>query len=630
MRFLQTGFLGLALIVGGLSNLGVVEIQDTKVPLAIDDLRRHPILIAGHWDVHSQIASLKQISDGYVSFAETRFDRTQLRGYIDATSRTKGIPNSTTTVRVESPYPGMPQEYEDVTLETNGILIMAVTSVATVIYPGRQYTWSYFAAPKTEIHSIQYIGKDRVLVMQNGTPAKALIFDTKNDKLLRAVVIPTTVKEPHDMFRHVRMTRAGTLLVPHLAENKVCEYDISGKLLWSVQAPSPWHAERLDNGDTLIAGDWHHYAREVNPTGKTVWEFSQKDLPSMPLGNIHTANRLSNGNTVLSFWFEPTRGALDWPGKPLVLELTPEKQIVWAVSSWQHPAMGDYLGPANAIQLLDQAVPNENVYVDRPSSVAASANGMTVVGQSVLHKHEGARFSKKGNVEMELIPAGEFTMGSDKIADEKPRRKVYLDAYLLGRTPVTVGQFKAYCADKGISFTQFFSPPWGWHDEQPMDNVSWQQARDFCKWAGGDLPTEAQWEKAARGVDAREFPWGNEFDRYCLWCTKGPGEDPRSTTPVGPYGFSTAPAGNFPSGSSPYGCLDMAGNVRQWCLDWYANSYAGQVGRNPSGPAKGERCVLRGGSWDHSGPDIYRCANRDSANPPTRGWTIGFRMAARP
>jgi hypothetical protein len=201
--------------------------------------------------------------------------------------------------------------------------------------------------------------------MQSGIPAKALIFDSKDDVLLKEIVIPTTATKVHDMFRHVRMTRSATLLVPHLAENKVCEYDLEGKLIWSVDSPSPWHAERLQNGNTLIAGDWHRYVREVNDKGATVWEFTQKDLPGVTLGNIHVATRLGNGNTVMSFWFTDTPATRVKPGMLQFLEVTPDKKVVWAISSWQKTTNGKYLGPINSFQLLDLAAPDQHVYPEK-------------------------------------------------------------------------------------------------------------------------------------------------------------------------------------------------------------------------------------------------------------------------
>jgi hypothetical protein len=197
--------------------------------------------------------------------------------------------------------------------------------------------------------------------MQNGFPSKAIIIDTAKNEVLKEIVIPTTVTGTHGMFRHVRMTRAGTILVPHLGEGKVVEYDMNGNELWSVKAPSPWQAIRLKNGNTLIAGDWSRYAREVNPKGETVWEFTQKDVPGMNLGNIQTADRLANGNTILTMWIAGDNNTKDWPGTVQVLEVTRRKKIVWELSSWQDPD----LGPATSIQLLDQKGSVENMDFDR-------------------------------------------------------------------------------------------------------------------------------------------------------------------------------------------------------------------------------------------------------------------------
>ena len=101
--------------------------------------------------------------------------------------------------------------------------------------------------------------------MRNGNPAQAMIINTATGIVEKEVPIPTPITGTHGQFRHIRMTKAGTLLVPHLGEGKVVEYDLDGKVLWSVAAKSPWHAVRLKNGNTLIAGDWSRYAREVNP-----------------------------------------------------------------------------------------------------------------------------------------------------------------------------------------------------------------------------------------------------------------------------------------------------------------------------------------------------------------------------
>ncbi len=203
--------------------------------------------------------------------------------------------------------------------------------------------------------------------------------------------------------------------------------------------------------------------------------------------------------------------------------------------------------------------------------------------------------SLHGDVDVVYIPAGEFTMGSTGDVNQLPVRKVYLDAFWIGKNIVTVAQFRAFCKAKPYPYDwKKFKPQWGWIDNHPMVLVNWNDARAFCKWAGGDLPTEAQWEKAARGTDGREFPWGPRFDPRKL-CTNTQ---------------STAPVGSFPAGASPYGCLDMAGNVYQWCLDFYGSSYAGLPDRNPTGPNVGQGHILRGGDWGDDNRISFRSAYR--------------------
>jgi len=203
--------------------------------------------------------------------------------------------------------------------------------------------------------------------------------------------------------------------------------------------------------------------------------------------------------------------------------------------------------------------------------------------------------SVRGDIDLVYVPSGEFTMGSDEKLNEKPKRQVYLDGYWIGKNIVSVAQFRAFCRAKPYNYDWTkFKPQWGWIDTHPMVLVNWDDARAFCKWAGGDLPTEAQWEKAARGTDGRQFPWGNKFDPAKL----------RTNTQ------STAPVGSFPLGASPYGCLDMAGNVYQWCLDFYSPSYDGLPDRNPTGPPIGRGHILRGGDWGDDNRISFRSAYR--------------------
>jgi hypothetical protein len=285
---------------------------------------RHPFLYAGEWDTRKPLdQSIFLVREGKIVWQYS-------------------MPIKTAS--------GGNQEFDDATMLANGNVIFSKMSGAGMVSPDKKLLWEYPAPAGTEIHSCQSIGKDRVLIMRNGNPAQAMIINTATGKTEKEIPIPTTVTSTHSQFRHIRMTKAGTILVPNLGENKVVEYDPNGKEIWSVPAKSPWHAVRLNNGNTLIAGDWSRYAREVNPKGETVWEFTKADLPGANLGNIQTACRLANGNTVMCCWIAGDSNTTHWAKTVQVLEVTPAKKVVWALSSWKDPD----LGPATSIQLLDE------------------------------------------------------------------------------------------------------------------------------------------------------------------------------------------------------------------------------------------------------------------------------------
>ena len=270
-------------------------------------------------------------------------------------------------------------------------------------------------------------------------------------------------------------------------------------------------------------------------------------------------------------------------------------------------------------------------------AVPADSGRQNPVGEPKLSAH--------GNVEMVYVSEGTFTMGAIYIDlgqtkfgkdedvteegafvtrrigrstttyhnDEGPKHSVYLDGYWIGKNLVTVHEFREFTKATHFKFDwKTNQPEWGWLDSHPMVMVTWDQARAFCKWAGGDLPTEAQWEKAARGTDEREYPWGNDWDPSRLWSG---------------HPFATAPIGSCPSGASPYGCLDMAGNAWEWCLDWYGMDYVGLPQTNPKGVEKGDTRVIRGGSFYLLGPMNYRCAYRYAADPKAGACVYGFRLA---
>jgi serine/threonine protein kinase/formylglycine-generating enzyme required for sulfatase activity len=244
------------------------------------------------------------------------------------------------------------------------------------------------------------------------------------------------------------------------------------------------------------------------------------------------------------------------------------------------------------------------------------------------------------------VPAGEFLRGSTQaqiqaavdectqqdslcsiqgLQDELPQRTVYVDAFHLDAHEVTNADY-AGCVDAGaceaplpVSSNQR-DPYYGdaSYADYPVVYVRWSDADAYCRWAGKRLPTEAEWEKAARGPDGLLWPWGNVFDANRANYRK-PG--------VPPDGSDTERVGSHPGGASPYGAADMVGNVWEWVADWYAPSYEGQpVVGNPTGPASGDKRVIRGGSWN-SNIASARAASRAGASPDERYFDIGFRCA---
>ncbi len=215
---------------------------------------------------------------------------------------------------------------------------------------------------------------------------------------------------------------------------------------------------------------------------------------------------------------------------------------------------------------------------------------------------------------MVLIPQGQFLCGDKKQA-------VALDHdFFIDIHPVTNTAYGEFIQAGGYETESFWSPEgWRWRKEKniqhpkywsdakwnqadhPVSDVSYYEAEAYAKWAGKRLPTEQEWEKAARGTDGRMYPWGEEFDKS------------RCVSSVGKLQKGTSPIGRRPEGQSPYGCQDMAGNVWEWCASWYDQ--------------ENERRFLRGGSWCMEDPEDFRCASRAATNPRNRGIDYGFRLA---
>jgi formylglycine-generating enzyme required for sulfatase activity len=268
-------------------------------------------------------------------------------------------------------------------------------------------------------------------------------------------------------------------------------------------------------------------------------------------------------------------------------------------------------------------------------SLTETATPGLAIGSSMTREKDG--------MVMVYVPLGEFTMGTSDVEIEwimnqswclscerswfeagQPVREVYLDAYWIDKDEVSNGQY-SQCVAAGAcsqpfqfgSFTRtnYYGIPQ--FDDYPVSSVSWFQAQEYCIWAGGRLPTEAEWEKAVRGIDRRTYPWGNDLPTSLL---------ANYNRSIG----DTTRVGIYPGGASPYGAMDMAGNVWEWVADWYSNGYYDiSPASNPSGPASGTYRVLRGGAWDSNEWGLLAAfRNLESSNYASN--FVGFRCASSP
>ena len=226
-------------------------------------------------------------------------------------------------------------------------------------------------------------------------------------------------------------------------------------------------------------------------------------------------------------------------------------------------------------------------------------------------KSEGEWVHEKSGIVLVWAPPGTFQMGSEA-EKEQPVHEVRLTrGFWLGKTEVTLGQYRAYCTAAGAT-----PPETEAGDDHPATHVSWDDAQAFCQWAGLRLPSEAEWEWAARGGDGRSYPWGNEEPGTTRANWKG-AEDGHE---------KTAPVGSFPAGASPIGALDMGGNVVEWVEDWYADGYPAGAATDPTGPGSGSFRAFRGGC--HTFPaERCRATDRGGLAPARKVGYLGFRVA---
>jgi formylglycine-generating enzyme required for sulfatase activity len=240
-----------------------------------------------------------------------------------------------------------------------------------------------------------------------------------------------------------------------------------------------------------------------------------------------------------------------------------------------------------------------------------------------------------------FIPAGDFIMGSNTQSnpDERPEHKVNLDEFWIDRTEVSVGQFAQFVKATG-HITQYEQDGQGWvwngskwvpiagaswrnplgtglpQENTPVVQVSWNDAAAYCKWAGRRLPTEAEWEKAARGTNKALYPWGDSQPDASLASFNGL--------------LGLVPVDSLPAGASSYGALNMAGNAYEWVADWYSGSYyANSPTHNPQGPTTGQYKVMRGGSWQ-LWPEALLTYGREVGQPTAGNSNVGFRCASTP
>jgi formylglycine-generating enzyme required for sulfatase activity len=231
------------------------------------------------------------------------------------------------------------------------------------------------------------------------------------------------------------------------------------------------------------------------------------------------------------------------------------------------------------------------------------------------------------DVGWEICKKASSTCRRDGFLDEEPVHTVFLDAFWIDQTEVTNAMYAA-CVHAGacqpptdtpnkLPRMRYGNPEFA---DYPVTNIDSTAAEAYCAWAGGRLPTEAEWEKAARGTDGRLYPWGNDSPICSL-----SNSSPNFTACLG----DTSPVGSIPAGASPYGAFDMAGNVYEWVADWYGEAYYSRSpSNNPTGPDSGEMRLVRGGAF-HLNDAGIRSTDRQTIHPWGISATVGFRCARR-
>ncbi len=241
-------------------------------------------------------------------------------------------------------------EIDDAWMLSNGHIILTKMNACYEVTPEKKIVWTYVPPPTNQVHALQPVGLDQVMIIENGLPPHLFILNKKDNSVVMSHELPavsaTDQKTVHTQFRNCRVTAQGTYLLAFLKQDRVVEYDKDWKEIWSVKSVTPWSAVRLKNGNTLIPGDNHGYVHEVNPKGEIVWAVETNSLPGILLHDVQTADRLDNGNTVIC------NRAGGRPNNPFaamqIVEVTPDKKVVWVLQDYTD------LPSCSGVQLLDE------------------------------------------------------------------------------------------------------------------------------------------------------------------------------------------------------------------------------------------------------------------------------------